>query len=160
MGKTYCWFMSKRRIDSPHIVSILPDDQQKKAYNGDALMDKSRGQKEAEVSEAMVKFEKEFMGRGPIETRTFIVDDLVVVRLRGVLTPAEMKVAESEDKSRGRDLIKQLRSELLEGARPLLEVVIQDILGVPVLSLHTDISTRTGERMIVFVLTQQPRFEV
>ncbi|MDA0841709.1 MAG: DUF2294 domain-containing protein [Planctomycetota bacterium] len=123
-------------------------------------MDKSRGQKEAEVSEAMVKFEKEFMGRGPIETRTFIVDDLVVVRLRGVLTPAEMKVAESEDKSRGRDLIKQLRSELLEGARPLLEVVIQDILGVPVLSLHTDISTRTGERMIVFVLTQQPRFEV
>ncbi|MDP6358275.1 MAG: Na-translocating system protein MpsC family protein, partial [Planctomycetota bacterium] len=54
---------------------------------------------------------------------------------------------------------KQLRRELLEGARPLLEVTIKDIIGVPVQSLHTDISTKTGERIIVFTLAQQPKWE-
>ena len=122
-------------------------------------MDKSKGQKEAEISEAIVKFEREFMGRGPVEARTFIVEDLVVVRLHKVLTPAEMKLAEAEEQKKGRDLIKQLRRELIEGARPLLEVTINDIIGVPVQSLHTDISTKTGERIIVFTLVEVPRFD-
>ena len=122
-------------------------------------MDRARGQKEAEISEAIVKFEREFMGRGPVEAKTFIVEDLVVVRLHKVLTPAEMKLAEAEDQRKGRELIKQLRRELLEGARPLLEVTIKDIIGVPVQSLHTDISTKTGERIIVFTLAQQPKWE-
>ncbi|MDP6504268.1 MAG: DUF2294 domain-containing protein [Planctomycetota bacterium] len=122
-------------------------------------MDRARGQKEAEISEAIVKFEREFMGRGPVEAKTFIVEDLVVVRLHKVLTPAEMKLAEAEDQRKGRELIKQLRRELLEGARPLLEVTIKDIIGVPVQSLHTDISTKTGERIIVFTLVEVPRFD-
>jgi len=54
------------------------------------------------------------------------------------------------------DLIKQLRVELIEHGRQLLEDGVQGILGVRVLSLHTDISTRTGESVIVFTLATDP----
>ncbi|HBA84859.1 MAG TPA: hypothetical protein DCZ95_12265 [Verrucomicrobia bacterium] len=114
---------------------------------------KTKGDIEAEISEAIIKFEREYMGRGPEGARTYIMDDLVIVRLRGVLTPAERQLAKSEGSGQGRTLIKQVRMELLEKARPLLEALVQDITGQTVRSLHTDISTVTGERIIVFSLT-------
>ncbi len=113
---------------------------------------KNKSELEAAISQAIIRFEKEFMGRGPLETKTYLVDDMVLVRLKGVLTPAEHKLVEAEAKHQGRELIKQARHKLLEHGRPLLEAVIHDILGVCVKSLHTDISTKTGERIIVFTL--------
>lgn len=121
-------------------------------------MRKSKSDLEAEISQALIRFEKELMGRGPVETRTYLCDDLVVVRLKGVLTPAEVRLAADRDNQRGRHLLKQVRHEILEHSRPLLEVAIQDILGIPVKSLHTDISTKTGERVVVFTLTERVRF--
>lgn len=115
-------------------------------------MPKTKGQIEAEISEAFIKFEKEYMGRGPDETKTYIIDDLVVIRLRRVLTPAEQHLAKASDDPKGRTLIKQVRSELIEKARPLLETIIAELTGKKVKSLHTDISTVTGERIIVFTL--------
>lgn len=115
-------------------------------------MARTKGEVEAEISEAVIKFEKEYMGRGPMETKTYIFDDLVLVRLKGVMTPAELQLAAAEN-PRGRELIKQVRHELLEKGRPLLETVIHKITGRRIVSMHTDISTKTGERMIVFVLT-------
>lgn len=117
---------------------------------------KSRGELESEISQAIIRFEKEFMGRGPLEAKTYLIDDLVLVRLKNVLTPAELKLAEAEERHQGRELIKQTRHKLLEHGRPLLEAVIRDILGVGVRSLHTDISTKTGERIIVFTLEGRP----
>ena len=115
-------------------------------------MAQSKGQIEAEVSEAIIKFEKEYMGRGPDETKTYFLDDIVVVRLQRVLTPAEKQLAKADESTKGRVLVKQVRTELLEKARPLLEKTISDITGRRVISLHTDISTVTGERIIVFTL--------
>ena len=112
----------------------------------------TKGQTEAEISEALIKFEREYMGRGPDETKTYIIEDMVLVRLRGVLTPAEKQLARTDTESKGRGLIKQVRSELLEKGRSILEELVQDILGRKVTSLHTDISTVTGERIIVFTL--------
>ncbi len=117
---------------------------------------KSRGQVEADISEAIIRFEKEFMGRGPTETKTYIIDDLVLVRLRGIMTPAEQQLVQAEDTSRGRDLIKQVRHELLERGRPLLEALIQNLLGRKAVSLHTDLSTVTGERVMIFSLDAAP----
>lgn len=97
------------------------------------------------------------MGRGPEETKTYIIDDMIIVRLRGVLTPAEKQLAKTPDDQKGRTLIKQVRLELLERARPLLEVIINDITGRKVRSLHTDISTATGERIIIFTLDGNPQ---
>ncbi|MBN2312758.1 MAG: DUF2294 domain-containing protein [Sedimentisphaerales bacterium] len=113
--------------------------------------DRTRGEIEAEISEAIIKFEKEYMGRGPDETKTYYLDDLVLVRLQRVLTPAEKQLAET-DSIKGRGLVKQIRTELLEKARPLLEKAIGGITRRNVISLHTDISTVTGERIIVFTL--------
>ena len=115
---------------------------------------KTKGELEAEISQAIIRFEKEYMGRGPLETKSFLLGDLVLVRLKGVLMPAEIKLAEAEE--RGRYLLKQVRQQLLESGRPLLEAVIEDILGVAVRSIHTDISTKTGERIIVFTLVGRP----
>ena len=119
---------------------------------------KNKGQIESEISDAITKFEKEYMGRGPFEIRTHLVDDMVIVRLRGVLTQAERQLAKSEDSEKGRRLIKEMRGELLENARTLLESVIKDITGRNVVSLHTDISTSVGERVIIFTLDDRLEF--
>ncbi|MBC8482080.1 MAG: DUF2294 domain-containing protein [Planctomycetes bacterium] len=100
---------------------------------------KTKGQVEAEISEAIIKFEKEYMGRGPDETKTYLIGDMVLVRLRGVLTPAEKQLAKTDDNLKGRALIKQVRIELLEKARVLLENIVQDVLGKKVVTMHTDI---------------------
>ena len=121
--------------------------------------EKTKGQIEAEISKAIIRFEKEYMGRGPDETKTYIIGDMVIVRLRGVLTPAEKQLAKSDDNLKGRALIKQVRIELLEKARPLLENIIQNILATKVTSMHTDISTVTGERVIIFTLESAPQIE-
>jgi len=113
---------------------------------------KIKGQIEAEISEAIVKFEKEYMGRGPLETKSYIIGDMALVRLKGVLTQAEYQLAASKDNARGRDLIKQVRIKLLERGRPLLEDAILRITNQPVKGLHTDISASTGERIILFTL--------
>jgi uncharacterized protein YbcI len=119
----------------------------------------TKGQIEAQISEAIIRFEKEYMGRGPVETKTYIIEDFILVRLKGVITRAEHHLATSGDAGRGRELIKQTRMELIEKARPLLESVIESIVGQAVVSLHTDISTRTGERVIIFTLEKGTTLE-
>lgn len=121
---------------------------------------KTRGQLEAEIGDAIVKFELDYMGRGPEEAKTYIIDDLVLVRLRGVLTPAERQLAGVDSTPHGRELVKEIRRELIEKARPLLEAIIGDVTGQSVRSLHTDISTHTGERIIVFSLCGPVHFPV
>ena len=116
----------------------------------------SKGQIEAEISRAIVEFEKEYMGRGPDETRTYFLGDMVVVRLHRVLTLAEKHLAKADESAKGRALVKQVRTELLEKARPLLDKTVSNITGRKVISLHTDISTVTGERIIVFTLGESP----
>jgi len=101
-------------------------------------MNKTKGQLEAEICEAVIKFEKEYMGRGPLETKAYIIDDMVLVRLKNVLTQSELKLAEATDRKDRRELIKQIRIALLEQGRPLLEEAVEKIVGVKVKSLHTD----------------------
>lgn len=119
---------------------------------------KSKSDLEAEITQAIIRFKKEYMGRGPLSARTYLLDDMALVRLKGVLTPAEQKLVQVEEKSRGRDLIKQVRLELIEHGRQLLESVVQEILGVKVVSLHTDISTTTGESILLFTLDGEPDY--
>jgi uncharacterized protein YbcI len=121
----------------------------------------SVGQKEiiADINKAIIRFEKEFLGRGPLEVKSYLIDDMVLVRLKGVLTPAEHQLGQSSDPSRGRRLVKEMRQQLVESGRPLLDSVIGDIVGTPVISLHTDISTKTGERIIIFTFGENLKFE-
>lgn len=119
---------------------------------------KTKGQVEAEISNAVIQFEKDYMGRGPKETQTYIIDDMILLRLKGVLTPAEQQLAKNPE---GTNLIKQVRSNLLEQGRELLSELIEKMTGLKVISLHTDISTKSGERVIIFSLSEnlERRFE-
>jgi uncharacterized protein YbcI len=120
---------------------------------------KTKGQLEAEIGEVITRFEKEYMGRGPTETATYLVDDMVIVRLQGVLTPAEKQLVSGANAVRGTQLVKQMRTELVEGARALLEAVVKGVTRREVVSLHTDISTARGERLLVFVLDGTPDYD-
>jgi uncharacterized protein YbcI len=119
---------------------------------------KSQGEIEAAVCEGISRFEQEYMGRGPKDIHAHLIGDLVVVRLQGVLTAAEQQLVKSLSPEKGRDLLKQVRTQLIETARPLLEKLLRDITGVKVLSLHHDISTVTGEEVVLFTLAESPLF--
>ena len=114
-------------------------------------MKKTKGQLEAEISKALIQFEKDYMGRGPIECKTYIIEDMILIRLKGVLTLAEQQLAKNPE---GTELIKKVRANLLEHSRGLLADTIEKAVAVKVASLHTDISTRTGERVIILTLTE------
>ncbi len=115
---------------------------------------KTRGEIEASICQGMSRFELEHMGRGPKDIRAHLIDDLVVVRLQGVLTAAEQHLVESLPAEKGRDLLKQVRTHLIETARPLMEAMVVDVTGIKVLSLHHDISTVTGEEVVLFTLAE------
>jgi uncharacterized protein YbcI len=119
---------------------------------------KSQGEIEAAVSQGINRFEQEYMGRGPKEIHAHLIGDLLVVRLTGVLTAAEQHLVKSLPAEKGRDLLKQVRTQLIETARPFLEAMILETTGVKVLSVHHDISTSTGEELVVFTLTEVPHF--
>ena len=96
------------------------------------------------------------MGRGPKDIHTHLIGDLLLVRLRGVLTAAEQQLAKSPPAEKGRDLLKQVRIQLIETARPVLEAMVQDVTGIKVLSLHHDVSTVNGEEVVIFTLGDSP----
>lgn len=110
-----------------------------------------RSDLESQISRSMIHFEKEFMGRGPLETQTYLLDDIILVRLKGVLTPAEQKLAKSNS-PQSSYLLKQVRNELASSYRSMFEDMLKEIINVRIRSIHTDISTKTGERVFVFTL--------
>ena len=118
----------------------------------------TQGEIEATICEGMTRFEQEYMGRGPKDIHAHLIDDLLVVRLQGVLTAAEQQLVKSLPAEKGRDLLKQVRTHLIETARPVMEAMVQEITGVKVLSLHHDISTVTGEEVVLFTLAESPLF--
>lgn len=119
---------------------------------------KTQGEIEAAISDGISRFELEFMGRGPKDIRAHLIGDLVVVRLQGVLTAAEQHLVMTLPSEKGRDLLKQVRTQLIEASRPVLEKLVMEITGTPVRSLHHDISTVTGEEVVLFTLTEAPQF--
>ena len=104
---------------------------------------------EAAISDEVMAFQHEFMGRGPERIRTRIVEDLVIVRSFGVFTSAEKQLTTSHE---GRRIIKAMRQQVLEVGRSVLESIVQKHTGAEVVSVHSDISTKSGEWMDVFVL--------
>lgn len=119
---------------------------------------KTQGEIEAAICEGVGRFEHDYMGRGPTDIRAHLIGDLLVVRLRGVLTAAEQQLVKTLPAEKGRGLLKQVRTQLMETARPALEAMVRDITATEVLSLHHDISTITGEEVVLFTLERAPVF--
>jgi uncharacterized protein YbcI len=140
---------------------------------------KSQGEIEAAVSDGISRFQQEFVGRGPRDIHAYLIGTMLVVRLQGVLTPAERQLISPQagaagngeskgraseagtphangDNGNGRALLKQVRSHMVATGRPLLEQIVRSATGVEMVSLHHDISTVTGEEVIVFSLADAP----
>jgi uncharacterized protein YbcI len=117
---------------------------------------KTQGEIEAAICEGVSRFEQDYMGRGPKEVYAHLLGDLLVVRLQGVLTAAEQHLVKSLTPEKGRDLLKQVRTHLIETARPVIEAMVEEITGVKVLTLHHDISTTTGEEVVLLTLAESP----
>ncbi|MGI9014697.1 MAG: Na-translocating system protein MpsC family protein [Phycisphaerales bacterium] len=117
---------------------------------------KTRGELESAICLGMTRFQQEFIGRGPSDVQAHLINDLLIVRMKGVMTAAEQHLAQSQPPEKGRDLLKQVRSQMMESARKQTDSMIQVITGVTVRSLHHDISTQTGEEIVVFTLSQEP----
>ena len=119
---------------------------------------KTQGEIETAVCEGISRFEQEHMGRGPKGIHAHLIGDLLVVRLRGVLTAAEQQVVKTLPADKGTGLLKQVRTQLMEMARPALETMVQDMAAVKVVDSRHDISTVTGQEVVLFTLATPPVF--
>ena len=119
---------------------------------------KTLGEIEAAICEGISRFEQDYMGRGPKDIHAHLLGNLLLVRLQGVLTAAEQHLVKSLSAEKGRDLLKQVRTHLIETARPIMEAMVEKVTGVKVLSMHHDISTTTGEEVVLFTLARPPDF--
>jgi uncharacterized protein YbcI len=108
----------------------------------------TKGQIEAKISEAISKFEIEQMGRGPDKIRTIIFQDVIIVRLTGFLSTSEKSLAQNKE---GVELIKKVRTALFENAQALLIETIKSVIDVEIISTYSDVSTKTGEKIIAIV---------
>jgi uncharacterized protein YbcI len=123
-----------------------------------SILMRTQGEIEAAISEGVCRFEQDYMGRGPKDIQSHLLGDLLVVRLQGVLTTAEQQLVKSLPAEKGRNLLKQVRTHLIETARPVLEAMVEKVTGVKVVTMHHDISTVTGEKVILFTLARSPDF--
>ncbi len=125
-------------------------------FSREAQVLKTTGEIEAAVCSAIARFEQEYMGRGPKDIHTHLIGDMLLVRLQGVLTAAEQQLVRTLKPEKGRDLLKEVRTQLIETARPGMEAMIKEITGLEPISLHHDISTITGEEILLFVFAESP----
>lgn len=112
----------------------------------------TKGQLELAVSTKITQWEKDYLGRGSVSCKCDLIRDMAIVTLDGVLTKAELEL--SKDRS-GREQTKKFRNDLVESGRHDLEQIIHETLQTSLVSIHTDISTKTGERVIIFKLSAQ-----
>lgn len=106
----------------------------------------TKGQIEAQISNAISKFEKECMGRGPKEIKTKVIQNHILIIIDGFLTKSEQMLSESKQ---GIKLVKDMRIALFESSREQLRELIQEIVDCAIISIHSDVSTKTGEKIIV-----------
>jgi uncharacterized protein YbcI len=145
--KTLCMTYERRAKNRLGHCMVLPQG---------GIEKRTVGEMEAAVCQGVSRFEQDYMGRGPKDIHAHLLGDLLVVRLQGVLTAAEQHLAKSPSGEEGRDLLKQMRTHLIETARPALEAMVREVTGVKVLSMHHDISTVTGEKVVLFTLAESP----
>jgi len=116
---------------------------------------RSRGEIEAAICREINRFERDYLGRGPDHIRAHLIGDLLIVRLKGVLTAAEKQLVKTQVPERGRELLKQVRMAIIDTTRPVIDPIVENITGFKVVSLHHDINV-AGDEFILFTLADAP----
>ena len=137
----------------------LPIDEARRIRNERTSKTLTQGECEAAICDGIFRFQEEYLGWRSERIHAHFIKDLLVVRILGALTLAERQLGKSSSPEKGRNLIKEVRKQLLEVARPMLESLVHEVAGVKVLSMHHDISTVTGEEVVIFSFTEAPHFQ-
>jgi len=151
--------MRSRSSPEPATDLRLPIGEARKLRSGRVSKSLTQAESEAAICDGIIRFQDEYLGWRSERIHAHLIKDLLIVRILGVLTLAERQLGKSTSPEKGRDLIKQTRKQLLELARPMLESLVHEAAGVKVRSMHHDISTVTGEEVVVFSLTDAPKFQ-
>lgn len=112
----------------------------------------TKGTLEAEVANAVSRFQREQQGRGPADVRVNLIGDLVLVRTTGIFTQTESHLAASEE---GRRLIVSARRELRSINRAESEQIVAAIAGCAVVRSYYDLDVLAGdqgEQMEIYIL--------
>ena len=144
---------------NPSVEMRLPIEEARRIRSDRKSKTLTQTESEAAICDGIIRFQEEYLGWRSDQVQIHFIKDMLVVRIRNVLTLAERQLGKTSSPEKGRDLIKQTRKQLLELARPMLESLVHEAAGVKVRSMHHDISTVTGEEVIVFSLAEIPRFE-
>jgi len=113
------------------------------------LKTKTQGQIEDSIAKEVTKFYFKNMGVGPRETQVYILRDMVIIRLKGRLLPFEKILL---GHAKGISLIKDIRKIIHELTVSGLSEIINKITSHKVISSHSDISTKTGEIVQVYIV--------
>jgi uncharacterized protein YbcI len=146
---------NQRTATLPAPSSRLVCDQPRDTATTNEVAARSRGELEAAICREINRFERDYMGRGPGHIRAHLIGDLLIVRLKGVLTAAEKQLVKTQLPERGRELLKQVRMAIIDTTRPVIDPIVEKITGVKVLSLHHDINV-AGDEFILFTLADAP----
>ena len=109
----------------------------------------TKGQIEDILTKKAVKFYFETLGVGPTNAKTYIIEDMIIVRLKGNLLPIEKKLLQGVN---GVEMVKNIRQNLHELTIDETTNIIKEVTNQNVVSAHRDISTKTGEIINVFIL--------
>lgn len=107
---------------------------------------------EAKINKILSHFLKERLGEDTKTISSEVVDDAIIVRFKGVLPLAEIRLG--EDPAGGK-LIHELKMRLIEEVRPNLEFLIEDATGAKVIDMHSSFNLATGERLEIFTLNKK-----
>lgn len=135
----------------------LPMDQARRIRSERPSKTLTRAEGEAAICDGVIRFQEEYLGWRSEQVHVRLIEDFVLIRIRGALTLAERQLCTSSSSDKGRDLIKQTRKQLLELARPMLASLIHEVTAAKVVSMHHDISTVSGEEAVLFSLAEMPR---
>ncbi len=114
---------------------------------GDRL---TKGQIEDQINQVVTRFEIEVMGRGPEKINTMIVKDLIIIRLEGFFSVSEKRLARNDEV----EMVKKLRTLLFENEEKNFRKLIEEKIDCEIISVHSDVSTKTGEKIIVLTLNE------
>jgi CheY-like chemotaxis protein/uncharacterized protein YbcI len=148
-----------KALASPPAEPRLPIDEARRIRNERKSKTLTQEESDAAICDGIIRFQEEYLGWSAGRIHAHLIKDLLVVRILDALTLAERQLGKSVSPEKGRDLIKQVRKQLLELARPMLESLVHEVAGVKVVSMHHDISTVTGEEVVIFSLAEAPRFQ-
>ncbi len=113
------------------------------------MTSKSKGQIQDILTKKAISFYRDVFGVGPKQATTYIIEDMIIFRLQTELLPVERKLL---TKKSGIKLVKNLRQNLHDSTIEEVSKIIKEITNQTVISAHSDLSTKTGEILEIFIL--------